>query len=159
MLHVMGNLGGVGPSRPMFGPPTAEKRHRSTAHPALKGQGAVARKPVAGPPLPRLGSEALPFTLLRLSQANVSGMIKKADYHAGFDCLQGKAVLTHAPSFLQPIPAHSRAHSPPPALLRQPEVSAAALGTGYTGLLPAPSPAASLKETMCPWCPAGNTSR
>lgn len=76
-------------------------------------------------------------------------MIKKADYHAGFDCLQGEATLTHARSFLQPRPAHSRAHSPPPALLRQPEVSSKALGTGYTGLLPAPSPTASLKETMC----------
>lgn len=62
-LHVMGTLGDVGPSRPTFGPPNAENRHRSTAHPALKGQGAAARKPAARRPLPRLGSEALPFIL------------------------------------------------------------------------------------------------
>ena len=106
-LHVMGNLGGVGPSRPMLGPPSAEDRHRSMAHPALKGQGAAARKPAGRPALPRLGSEALPLILLRLSQSNVSGKNKKVDYHAGFDCLQGKAILTHARSFLQPRPAHS----------------------------------------------------
>lgn len=67
MLHVTGNLGGVGPSRPMFGPPNAETRHRSTAHPALKGQGAAAGKPAARPPLPRLGSEALPLFLQTFS--------------------------------------------------------------------------------------------